>query len=153
MSSCFFIGHHDAPPSVMSKLTNAIEWHISELGVTEFIVGNYGAFDSMAASAIKAAKLIHSHITRYLLLPYHPAERPTTVPDGFDGTYYPFLAPVPHRLAIIKANRYMIDTCNYLIAYVAHPGNARNLWDYAQSRVKKGMLHTYNLCSAAPDAE
>lgn len=56
---CFLIGHHDAPESIYPALQREIERHITELGVTEFIVGHYGNFDRMAARALVAAKQIH----------------------------------------------------------------------------------------------
>lgn len=65
-----------------------------EFGVTEFIVGQYGGFDKLAARAVIDAKKTHLEVTLTLLLPYHPAERPIEVPQGFDGTY--------------RANRYMV---------------------------------------------
>lgn len=36
--SCFFIGHREAGPEILPALEDAIEKHISEYGVTEFIV-------------------------------------------------------------------------------------------------------------------
>lgn len=50
----------------------AIEDHIVNYGVTEFIVGNYGAFDRLAAKAVIKAKMCNPKITLSLLLPYHP---------------------------------------------------------------------------------
>ena len=41
MKSCFFIGHREASSEVLPALMEAIEQHIVEYGVTEFIVGNY----------------------------------------------------------------------------------------------------------------
>lgn len=49
MPTCFFIGHREAPDSLLPQLSAAVERHIMELGVTEFVVGSYGWFDSMAA--------------------------------------------------------------------------------------------------------
>ena len=47
---------------------------------------------------------------------------------------------VPRRLAIVRANRYMIDHVDFLIAYVWHPAsNAQDLMEYAQ---KKGIPTT-----------
>lgn len=74
--SCFFIGHREASTEILPALESAIEQHISEYGVTEFIVGGYGGFDRLAASAVIRAKRQHPQITLVLLLPYHPAERP-----------------------------------------------------------------------------
>ena len=121
---------------------SAIEQHISEYGVIEFIVGGYGGFDRLAASAVIRAKRQHPQITLVLLLPYHPAERPIEKPKGFDSTYYPpDMEKVPRRLAIVRANRYVVDHVDYLIAYAWHSAsNARELAEYAQKRERKGLI-------------
>ena len=133
MKSCFFIGHREASEEIFPELAETVEHHIVDYGVTEFIVGNYGSFDRMAARAVISAKALHPGITLLLLLPYHPAERPIETPLGFDGTFYPpGMESVPRRYAIVRANRYMIDHVDYLIAYACHPAsNARDLVEYA----------------------
>ena len=83
--SCFFIGHREASEEIYPALYAAVEQHILEYGVTEFIVGHYGGFDRLAASAVKEAKRFYPEVKLILLLPYHPAERPISTPDGFDG--------------------------------------------------------------------
>lgn len=85
--SCFFIGHRETPEEIYPVLCAAVEEHIVRYGVTEFIVGHYGCFDGFAAKAVKTAKQAHPEVELTLLLPYHPAERPIPVPDGFDSTY------------------------------------------------------------------
>jgi uncharacterized phage-like protein YoqJ len=136
MKSCFFIGHREASSEVLPALREAVEYHIVEYGVTEFIVGNYGGFDRIAAKAVIEAKTLHPQITLTLLLPYHPAERPIDLLPGFDGSFYPpNMEKVPRRFAISKANRYMVDHTDYLIAYARHPAsNARSLVEYASRR-------------------
>lgn len=136
MKSCFFIGHREASAEILPALAEAIEQHIAEYGVTEFVIGNYGAFDRMAAKAVMEAKKNHPEITASLLVPYHPAESPIKVPDGFDNTFYPpGMEKVPRRLAIVRANHYMVDHVDYLIAYAWHPAsNARELVAYAQRK-------------------
>ena len=143
VKSCFFIGHRDASEEVLPALLEAVEQHIVEYGVTEFIVGNYGGFDHLAAKAVIAAKKRHPNVTLSMLIPYHPAERPVEVPQGFDNTFYPpGQEKVPRRFAIVRANRYMADHVDYLIAYVWHPAsNAHELLEYVQ---RKG-IHTTNL--------
>ena len=92
-------------------------------------------FDRFAAGAVIRAKRSHPHITLELLLPYHPSERPIEPPNGFDGTFYPpGMECVPRRLAILKANHYTVDHSDCIVAYVRHPGNARNLLEYARKR-------------------
>lgn len=145
--SCFFIGHREAPENLAPVLAQAIEQHITEYGVSEFIVGAYGAFDRMAARQLVIAKKRHSKINIMLLTPYHPSDNKIHLPDGFELSYYPpGMEKVPKRLAIVRANRYMIDHSDYLIAFVWHPAsNARNLLDYAQTLEEKGKIHIDNL--------
>ena len=140
--SCFFIGHRETSGEIDPALYAAVEQHILEYGVTEFIVGHYGGFDRLAASAVKEAKRFYPEVKLILLLPYHPAERPISTPDGFDSTFYPpGMESVPRKIAIVRANRYVVDHVDYLIAYAWHPAShARKLVEYAKSREKKGSL-------------
>ena len=87
MKSCFFIGHREASEEIFPELVEAVERHIVDYGVTEFIVGNYGGFGRIAARAVISAKALYPGITLLLLLSYHPAERPIETPPGFDGTF------------------------------------------------------------------
>ena len=87
--SCFLIGHREVSEKIYPALYAAIEEHTTRYGVTEFMVGRYGSFDSLAAKVVKTTKQSHPEVELTLLLPYHPAERPIPVPDGFDSTYYP----------------------------------------------------------------
>lgn len=137
--SCFFIGHRDTPAEIYPALYAAIEDHILNYGVREFIVGHYGSFDRLAASAVKAAKRIYPNVKLTMLLPYHPAEKPMATPNGFDGTFYPLeMENIPRRAAIVRANRYMVDHIDYLIAYVCHPAsNAWELVEYAKKKAKQ----------------
>ena len=134
MKSCFFIGHRNASGELLPELKQVVEKHISEYGVTEFIVGRYGDFDHLAARAVIALKAQYPQIILSLLIPYHPAERPIETPQGFDNTYHPpGMEKIPRRLAIVRANRYVVDHVDYLIAYAWHAAsNARNLVEYAQ---------------------
>ena len=145
--SCFFIGHREVPNGIYDSLLAAIEEHIERYGVREFIVGQYGGFDRLSASAVIEAKKCHREIKLTLLLPYHPAERKPTVPDGFDDTLYPDnMEKVPRKIAIVRANRYVVDHVDYLIAYVCHPAsNAKKLLEYAKRREAKEMISICNL--------
>lgn len=143
MSSCFFIGHREAPDALLDKLSAEVERHITEYGVTDFVVGRYGRFDALAAKCVKAAKKRHPEVTLTLLLPYHPYDRPTPTPPGFDGTFYPpGMETVPKRAAIVRANRYMVEHSNYMIAFVWH--SASNAWDLvecAKKWMERGLIH------------
>ena len=153
MSSCFFIGHSNTGNEVQPLLTEAVERHITEYGVTDFYVGHYGNFDRMAAAAVKEAKKHHPEVRLMLVLPYHPAIRPIKVPKGFDGSFYPWEGEkIPQRLAIIKTNQRMVDTCDYLITYAHHfLGGTGQIVEYARKREKKGLIGVTNL-STNPSA-
>lgn len=156
-ATCFFIGHRETGDELLPALTAAVERHITEYGVTNFMVGRYGNFDKLAARTVIDVKKRHPEVTLTMLLPYHPFDRPTPTPKGFDGTFYPpGMETVPKRLAIVRANRYMIENSCHLIAYVWHPAsNARELVEYARSRKRKGMIHIENLAEKVgrPDTD
>lgn len=136
LKTCFLFGHADACDDILPNLLQAVEDAYATQGVTEFYVGNRGRFDSLAATAVKRVKKQHADIHLYLLLAYHPAQRPVIPWDGFDGSYYPPLMKVPLPFAIVRANQYMIDTSDLIICYVKHVGNSRNLLAYARKRKK-----------------
>ena len=133
MRTCFFTGHRDAPDDIYPALYDTVLRHIKTYGVTDYVVGHYGRFDAMAASAVRAAKRIHPDVSLSLLLPYHPAERKVWQPDQYDSLFYPpDMETVPRRAAIVRANKYMVDHCTHLIAYALYPAsNAKKLVDYA----------------------
>lgn len=144
---CFFIGHRETPDALLPAIQHAVEKMITEYGVNEFVVGHYGNFDRLAASAVITAKRNHPEVSLLMLLPYHPSERPVTLSVGFDGTYYPEgMETVPRCYAITKANRYAIDHTDYLIAHVQHPAsNAQKLFEYARRRERKGLIAVVNI--------
>ena len=144
MKSCFLFGHADCPDQVLPRLEQAIETAISN-EVTDFYVGNRGAFDRLAATAVKRAKKKFPEVRLYLLLAYHPAERAPEPSEGFDGTYYPLYEKVPRRFAIVRTNEATLRQADYVICYVNHVGNTRKLLAVAQNRQKKGELQIENI--------
>ena len=71
MGSCFFIGHRETPDRVYPTLLETIERHITEYGVSEFVVGRYGNFDRLVIWALSQAKRAHPDITLMLLSLIH----------------------------------------------------------------------------------
>lgn len=139
VNTCFFIGHRDAPEELRPLLAEAVERHITQYGVTEFIVGHYGRFDAMAASTVRAAKKQHSEISLVLLLPYFPYEYDAA---EYDGSFYPpGMEMVPKQFAIVRANQYMIRHSDYLICYYeGYPGNTRSIVEAALRLEAAGRL-------------
>lgn len=97
-----------------------------DMALQKFIVGHYGGFDRLAASTIKEARRFYPEVRLVLLLPYHPAERPISTPDGFDETFYPLgMEGIPRKVAIVRANRYVVNHVAYLVAYAWYPSQQR----------------------------
>ena len=145
--SCFFIGHRDADERLLPRLELVIDRLIKDENVRFFYVGGYGGFARLAAAAVWRMKQKYPDITLMLVLPYHPAARPTEAPDGFDGTYHPDgLESTPKRYAIVRANKIMVDACDWLVCYVRNgAGNSRKLLEYAQRRAERGLLQIENI--------
>lgn len=141
MYRCFFIGHREAPENIYPELAQTVE-QLIEQGVTDFYVGHYGNFDRLAARAVIAAKQRHPEVRLTMLLPYHPAEREVILPSGFDSSLYPpGMENVPRRFAIARANRWMVEHCTHLVAYVTHPAsNAGKVVEWGRRLTKEVKL-------------
>lgn len=138
MSSCFFIGHRDAPKELLPAVRAAAEELIREEGVHDFYVGSRGNFDKLAAAAVRELGKSYPDIRLFLVLAYLPATG-SELPEGFTGSVFPEgLEKVPRRYAILRANRAMVDSCEYLVAYAPHlTGNARQVVEYARGKGRR----------------
>lgn len=147
MNSCFFIGHHDAPYSLQEKLNETVEYLVRYRGVTQFTVGAYGNFDSMATSAVQRIKRKYPDLYAYRLIVYPPVDKKPILPEFFDHLYYPLeLFDVPQRFAIPKANRLLVDKSDFLVSYVHRDGgNSGKIMRHAKVLEKKGFLTILNL--------
>lgn len=138
---CFLIGTRMVPAGIRPHLEQAIRQHITEYGVTEFVVSGNGEFDQMAASVLAEVKADFPGLTLTLLLPYHPSVRKMELPEGFDGSWYPDgMEGIPLRFAISRASRLAIGSAGYLIACCQCPGCIAWTGEYAQKREEWGML-------------
>lgn len=136
VKQCFFAGHRDAPSDIFPQLLESVYQSVQNQRIQEFIVGNHGNFDYLAAQAVLKVKEKYPAIKLFLLLPYYSANINQILPQGFDGTYYPpDMEKVPQRFAIVTANRYVAAHSDYLIAYVWQVGsNSAKLVEYAKRK-------------------
>ena len=136
---CFFIGHRNAPESIYPNIISTIEKLIVENGVKEFVVGNYGMFDSMVIRALQQLKTRYPDIVLLLLTPYHPSVKNIVKPNSFDEIYYPEgMESVPYKAAIIEANKKAISSSEFVIAYFKHSySNTVKFIEYAKRREVK----------------
>ena len=88
MKSCFFTGHRETGEKLLPYLTDTAKRLVTDCGVTRFYVGGYGNFDRLSGKAVIALKNSFPNIRLFLVIPYHPAERPVLTPQGYDGTYW-----------------------------------------------------------------
>ena len=114
---CAFFGHRVIGADISSQLEQAVRTAITN-GATTFWVGGYGAFDSYAAICVRRLKKEYPQISLDLILAYLPTGK-NSLADAYDSTIYPEgLELVPQRFAISKRNRWIVDNCDMIIAYV-----------------------------------
>lgn len=105
-----------------------------EGGAATFYLGGYGAFDSLAAAAVRRQKEAYPHIEIILVLAYLDREVDAS---RYDGTTYPPLEKVPRRYAIVKRNEWMVCESDVVISGVTHGwGGAAKTLEFAQKKRK-----------------
>lgn len=145
--TCAFFGHRDTPESASYKLQQWVEIMITQLQVRDFLVGNNGSFDAMAARTVRSWQKTHSQIGLHLVLAYLPdpgSNLTSLTQTGFDSLLFPEgLETVPKRFAICHRNRWMARQADYLITYVNHSyGGAYQALTYAN---RLDSCYTINL--------
>ena len=137
--ACSFFGHHDATDSVYPKLLYTIEELILQRGISFFMVGNHGAFDSMAYRALCEMRKKHPHIEVRVVLAYIPQkaeEYPSYDPK--DGCIPDGIERIPRRFAILYRNKWMIKNSEIVVTYVTHRiGGAAKAEEYAGKQEKE----------------
>ncbi len=146
MGTCIFCGHsrlYGQTEVIKGKCLTIVEQLIVS-GIADcFLIGNYGDFDSIAASVCLTLKQKYPHISVNLVLPYyrpHLDEYDKERFARFDCVITPELEETPHRYRIIKANEYMVDRADTVIAYVKYDGGAAKTLAYAK-RHKKQIIN------------
>ena len=110
-----------------------------EGGATTFYLGGYGAFDSLAAAAVRRQKESYPHIEMVLVLAYLNTDVDAS---RYDSTTYPPLEKVPPRYAIVKRNEWMVCHSDVVISGVTHGwGGAAKTLEFA--RQKKKIIFQY----------
>lgn len=129
-----FCGHRtlENAEEVYKETVRVVEALICE-GATQFYCGDMGAFDRLAARALRALKERYPQVRSTLVKAYLDQDMPQEL---YDDSVWPPLENTPPRLAIVMRNRWMADESDAVVAYVRHGwGGASNMRAYA---VKKG---------------
>jgi len=121
----------------ISKWLDTILPALIEGGAKTFYLGGYGAFDGLAASAVRRQKAVYPDIESVLVLAYLNRDIDAS---RYDSTTYPPLEKVPPRLAIVKRNEWMVSASDIVVSGVTHNwGGAAKTLEYAK-RKKKVIL-------------
>ena len=144
---CCFAGHRQIHDSNIKLKIKQKAITLIEKGTTIFLVGNYGNFDRYAASAIRSLKERYPFIQLHLVIPYLTNEIITNKKWYESRFEHILLADIPkhtpHQLKIVKGNEYLVNRCDYLIAYVMYSyGGAAKTMAYAK---RKEHITIHNL--------
>ena len=143
MGTCTFCGHsriYGQSEFVKKKFLSTVENLIISGKADCFLIGNYGNFDSIAASACLSLKKKYPYITVSLVLPYYRPHLDDCTKERynkFDYVITPELEKAPYKYRIIKANEYMVDQSDTVIAYVKYDGGAATALAYARKRKRQ----------------
>ena len=140
MNTAVFIGHSECYGLSNDRLNEIIINCINN-GITQFLSGGQGNFDTSCAIAVFKLKKDFPHIKNILVIPYlsfnvfnRKIFDEIIFPDGFEK--YHFKKAIPER------NKYMVNQADTAICYINHGwGNAVNTYCYA----KKKNLKIFNL--------
>lgn len=135
-----FCGHSEItqPETVLDWLRNVVRRLIAE-GADVFFLGDYGAFDRMAAEVIREEKVTNTNLEMVLVLPYLNSNLDAS---GYDCSVYPPLESVPPRFAVSRRNRWMVEQADAVVACVTHNwGGAARTLDYAKQKQKEIFLY------------
>lgn len=136
---CCFAGHSElfGAEGLYEKLLSVIEDLILTEGINVFWTGNYGDFDKLSASAVRALKEKYPEIQLELVVPYLTSDI-----NEYREQYYScydsiLIADIPEktpkRLGIIKANQYMVKNSAVLVCFVERSfGGAAKTVEYAK---------------------
>jgi len=130
-----FFGHRDAPSQLKDKIFQTVLWLLEEKGVSKFLVGAEGQFDTMVTSVLKELKKQGKSIDYCVVLAYMPYGRSNF--DKNEDTLFPEeIATALPRFAIAKRNEWMLKKSDIVVTFVKHTfGGA---YQYKQKAIKWG---------------
>lgn len=149
MRVCTFCGHSKiySPYEDIKAATQQIVLGLIQDDYDCFLVGNYGQFDRLAASVCLTLKREYPSIGVNLVVPYYQPQLDSYEKEfraRFDGVIVPALESTPYQYRIIRANEYMVDRADTIIAYVNMSiGGAAKTLAYAE-RKKKRIIYLAN---------
>lgn len=145
-----FCGHAEIFFRYKDKLKAELLEYLKKIGKNEtitFYMGGYGEFDQIALNCAVAYKKIKSDNKIVFITPYLDdkyLKNKLYLNNCYDEIIYPEIERVPKKYAIIERNKWMVEKCDLLIAFVRFKsGGAYQTLEYAKKR-KKRFINLYN---------
>ena len=142
-----FMGHRkiDQITTLEQKIEKLVHDLLLNKEYVEFYIGRNGDFDILAASAIKRmqAEVGHQNSSLILVLPYSVKDE-QYYHAYYDEIYYPVDPKTHYKSAISKRNQWMIENCDFLVAFVERNfGGAYQSMLYAK-KMEKSWINLLN---------
>lgn len=130
-----FIGHRMVynMREVEKVLYHIVSSLIERKEYVNFLVGNQGFFDELAASVVRRAQKDFGKANNSLVLvPAYNIPANKYLNNSYDEIYYPHeLFNVHFKAAIGERNKYMVKECDLLVGYInKEEGNAYSAFNY-----------------------
>lgn len=138
---CCGFGHRESYANVKEQLSEVIECLINQHGITVFLTGGMGKFDSDFSATVRTCKSRNSKVKLVLVKPYFSNELNTNkeyYEHYYDDTIIPAVVIGSHyKSAITKRNRWMVDQCDVILSGVYREfGGAYDAIQYAKRKGK-----------------
>lgn len=129
-----FIGHRHIKKrfEILDELYKIATYLIGNKEFVEFLVGKNGEFDETAAAAVRKAQneFGKANSTLVWVQPYKTAKDEYAEKNYDEIIFPPELYNIHYKRAIEERNKWMVNRCDFLVAYVEGNGNARKIFDY-----------------------
>ena len=162
MASCCFTGHRTIPAKDFDLVRRGLEDEIDRLaeeGVEQFYAGGALGFDTLASLTVLMLKRRHQSIRLTLVLPCRDQAEKWAQTDQVQYEYIKsradeviYTAEEYHKGCMQKRNRYLVDSCDYLIAvWDGTASGTGSTVRYAQENNKSIIIINPNELSSGVD--
>lgn len=139
---CCLFGHKDTSSSIYPELEAKIRYVIEHEAVDYFLVGNNGAFDSMAIGILRNMVHEYSGISYHVVLAYLPTAHRTDWPYSATETLYPEgLESVHPKYAIAWRNKWMVESADIVICNITHDWGGAERYVAMAHKKKKRVIN------------
>ena len=141
---CTFFGHRDTPDSIAPLIKELLVFLIEKRGISEFLVGNHGNFDSMVYRQLAVLADIYP-ISYNVVYAYMPTKR-NSIPDCASHSILPDnTEKTPARFAICHRNKWMLRQADIVVVYVAYPSSGAARFKEEALTQHKEVINIYDI--------